>query len=119
MKWTIFYIDCSSTVCYVKLQVGISKVFEVVLWMCVVGGLHSEGERVECTECWRCGDMAARGHACLLHRGQEQPPLESVSMRVPPGFSGLASLPACCVGVRLGHHAAYAALDESENGKYR
>lgn len=25
------------------------------MWTCLVGGLHSESERVECAECWRCG----------------------------------------------------------------
>lgn len=57
----------------------------------------------------------ARGRACLLHRGQAQPPLVTAAVRVPPGHGG-ASLPAWWVGARLGHHAAYAALDESENG---
>lgn len=61
---------------------------------------------------------AARGHACLLHWGQAQPPLVPATVRVPRGHSG-ASLPAWWGGARLGHHAAYAALDESENGKYR
>lgn len=60
---------------------------------------------------------AARGLLCPLHWGQAQPPLESTMVRVPPGYSGRASLPACWVCARLGHHAACAALDESENGK--
>lgn len=60
--------------------------------VCLVRGLHSEGERVECAECRRCG-AGGSGRACLrLH------------MR----------LPACWAGPRRGHHAACAALDESE-----
>ena len=35
--------------------------------VCLVRGLHSEGERVECAECWRCY-AGGRGRACLrLH----------------------------------------------------
>lgn len=58
---------------------------------------------------------AARGHACLLHRGQAQPPPEQ---RCACPQATRTGLPACWVGARLGHHTACAALDESENGKY-
>lgn len=47
---------------------------------------------------------AGRGRTCL--RGQSA-----------AGCHAWLSLPACCVGARRGHHAACAALDESENKK--
>lgn len=32
---------------------------------------------------------ATRGHACLPRRGQAQPPLKPIAVRVPPGHGGL------------------------------
>lgn len=48
------------------MQVRI-ELCKIVVWVCLVRGLHSEGERVECKECWRCGGGRARRPTCPLH----------------------------------------------------
>lgn len=87
--------------------------------MCLVGGLHSEGERVVCAECWRCGDNGGPRSRVPAPPGADATAAGAGSDARAPGSRRGASLPAWWVGARLGHHAACAALDESENGKYR
>ncbi|CAD0196671.1 unnamed protein product [Chrysodeixis includens] len=73
----------------------------------LVRGLHSEGERVECAECGRCGGRARSRVPAAQRTGRARAGSCAAAARLPAGWTG----------PRRGHHAAWTALDESEKRK--
>lgn len=52
-----------------KMQVRF-KLCKIIVWMCLVPGLHSEDECVVCLECWRCSERVAVARASLEPENQ-------------------------------------------------